>query len=236
VFCDADDVVADEWLGAMHAALQTDEFVAGMCRKSHRNIPPGEPAEYYHYSVYRVPFLPQLLAAGAGNMGVRTEVFRAVGGFDDIFRTAEDDDLCWRIQLAGHRLVAHPEAVITVMNRTSLRATFAQAYSHRAGERVLRHKYAKVIEAFRGLEPMSFSFGEHGAGQSWTDTTPQERQSVSSLFRRAFRKLFRIRRLSDLSNITYRIGEVVGRRFGPIDRSQAQLEAPESPEELLRRV
>jgi glycosyltransferase involved in cell wall biosynthesis len=237
-FCDADDVVTDSWLRGMRTALVTDEFVVGMCRKPGRNVAPGQPQEYYNYSLYRVPFFPQLPAAGAGNMGIRTDVFLSIGGFDDIFRTAEDDDLCWRVQLAGHRLVSHPEAVIVLRNRANLRGLFAQAYAHRAGERVLRHKYEKVIAAFRGLTPAPFSFGALGEQDVWTDTNlPPKRSAVRrgvGLLRRAARKLLRIRRLSDLSNIAYRLGEIAGARFGPLDRSVPQLHPPVRPEELLR--
>jgi glycosyltransferase involved in cell wall biosynthesis len=235
VFCDADDVVADNWLSEMHAALQTDVFVAGMCRLPYRHNRPGEPAEYFDYTLYRVPLFPQLLAAGAANIGVRTEVFRSVGGFDDVFRTAEDNDLCFRIQLAGHRLVAHPEAVIVLRNRSSLRATFAQAYGYRAGERFLKHKYAKVIEAFRDLEPAQIPSEWLGAAEESPGEESGARRSAASFIGRAFRKLLRIRHLSDLSSVTFKIGEAFGSRFSRGDPSQPQIEPPAAPEELLRR-
>ena len=61
-------------------------------------------------------------------------------------------------------------------------------------------------------------------------------ETVGRLIGRAFRKLFRIRRLSDLTSITFRVGEAFGRRFGPVDTSRPQLEPPPDPAKLLSRA
>ena len=51
-------------------------------------------------------------AAGACFL-IRAEVFRETGGFDgDFFAHMEEIDLCWRLQLAGYSVVAHPQATV----------------------------------------------------------------------------------------------------------------------------
>jgi GT2 family glycosyltransferase len=47
----------------------------------------------------------------SGNLAVRSDVFRQVGGFDEGLETCEDVDLCRRLAAAGGRLVADPGLV-----------------------------------------------------------------------------------------------------------------------------
>jgi GT2 family glycosyltransferase len=46
---------------------------------------------------------------GSGNLAVRRSAFEKVGGFDDSLTACEDVDLCNRLRLAGHRIVADPD-------------------------------------------------------------------------------------------------------------------------------
>jgi glycosyltransferase involved in cell wall biosynthesis len=48
----------------------------------------------------------------SNNMALPAEMFRALGGFDPVFRTSEDRDLCDRWLCKGHRMVYAPEAVV----------------------------------------------------------------------------------------------------------------------------
>nr|WP_274636856.1 glycosyltransferase [Microbacterium bovistercoris] len=142
-FCDADDMVADDWLTRVLAALRVDEFVAIGVRQRAVYSSRARP-EYVTYAVYESMYLPSLVACGAGHMAVRTEIFRAVGGFDESMLTAEDHDLCYRVQLEGHPLAPHPEAIVTVNRRDKLAELFRQHYSWGANDDALRHKYAPV--------------------------------------------------------------------------------------------
>ncbi len=48
-----------------------------------------------------------------GALLIRKELFSQVGGYDSAFFTLADDiDLCWRVRLLGHRVVADPGAVL----------------------------------------------------------------------------------------------------------------------------
>jgi GT2 family glycosyltransferase len=152
-FCDADDVVADDWLAAMRAALDRHAFVAGRFDGARLNSA----------SVLRSRELPQqrglqesarlpgLHAAGAGNMGIRADVFRAVGGFDPRCLYLEDADLCWRVQLAGVPLTWAPEVVLHVRLRGSLWSTARQGYHYGTGERWLALRYREQDERLREL-------------------------------------------------------------------------------------
>lgn len=105
LFCDADDIVGDEWLMIMSDAVIKHDFVA--CRldtqklndvwlqKSWKNSQKDGPIEFYP------PYLP---CAGGCSIGVKRSLHEAVGGFDESFRSVEDIDYSWRIQLAGAKL------------------------------------------------------------------------------------------------------------------------------------
>ena len=55
---------------------------------------------------------PIFWASGAAIM-IRANLFEELGGFDsDFFAHQEEIDLCWRMQLAGHRLFVCPEAKV----------------------------------------------------------------------------------------------------------------------------
>ena len=52
-----------------------------------------------------------VLGVSTSGMLIRRDVFDALGGFDPAFGQFRDDlDLCWRAQLAGHRVVVAPRA------------------------------------------------------------------------------------------------------------------------------
>jgi hypothetical protein len=52
-----------------------------------------------------------VLGVSTSGMLIRREVFELLGGFDPAFGQFRDDlDLCWRAQLAGHRVVVAPKA------------------------------------------------------------------------------------------------------------------------------
>jgi glycosyltransferase involved in cell wall biosynthesis len=146
LFCDADDVVADDWLHFMCSTLRSADFVAGGRSYTLLNSADEGPQDFQD-PLFTKEFLPQLPAGSGSNLGVRTSVFREIGGFDESMRAAEDIDLCWRIQLAGHRLVAQPAAIVNMRRRSGLRAIFKQSYAYGAGDKMLQHKYAELISS-----------------------------------------------------------------------------------------
>ena len=205
LFCDADDVVDENWLPAMYSALQRAHFVAGARRYTLLNRKTDGPADWTE-PLFTKDFLPQLPAGSGSNLGVDAELFEQVGGFDETMRTAEDIDLCWRIQLAGHALVAAPGAVIQMRRRTGLRAVFRQSYSYGAGDKMLLHKYADLIAAESSGEPSRMEPRDSHAG-------------AQPRIRGAVRKAFRLQRPADITFAVDRIAHRLGLRFGAVNRN-----------------
>jgi glycosyltransferase involved in cell wall biosynthesis len=116
-FVDADDEVAPGFVRAMGEALARHPLVAAAAE---------------------LGFLPW---GGGGTLGVRREVFDALGGFGEAMRYAEDIDFCWRAQLAGIPLRFVPEARIRVHRRPTLRATYRQHRDYGRGTAMLYRMY-----------------------------------------------------------------------------------------------
>jgi GT2 family glycosyltransferase len=79
--------------------------------------------------------------AQTANCAVLRAAFTAVGGFADEIRSGGDADLCFRIQRAGWRLEARPEARAVHSNRESLAALLRQRARHGSGAAWLDRRY-----------------------------------------------------------------------------------------------
>jgi glycosyltransferase involved in cell wall biosynthesis len=124
-FCDADDVVRPGWLAALVTALADSDVVAGVFDFGSLNgrgqsLP--VPA-----ATRQLGFLPFALAA---NLGVRTDAFKAVGGFRELIPVGEDVDLSWRMQLTGYRFAVTAAAVVAKRDHSSGRATLRAAWAY----------------------------------------------------------------------------------------------------------
>ncbi|WP_454729807.1 glycosyltransferase [Cellulosimicrobium protaetiae] len=225
-FCDADDVVGQGWLVGMHDALQNDEFVTGSWEGDRLNSGNRASVSWTTDPIVTKPFFPWLPGTGAGTMGIRRAVFEAAGGFDESLVTGEDVDLSWRVQLAGHRLVHHPEIVLHVRKRDGLRAIFRQAYAYGAGDRLLRHRYTDVAAAFiAGAAPPGSvatapdePAGTAGAGAGGLAVLRRVVRTVRN-------KLSRGR--AGLAETVWRVGERAGYRWGRVDPAAPRVAAPE---------
>ncbi|MFZ0091287.1 MAG: glycosyltransferase family 2 protein, partial [Solirubrobacteraceae bacterium] len=83
-------------------------------------------------------FLPRAVAA---NLLVRRSAFEAIGGFYEGVRAAEDTDFSWRLQRAGWRLAARPQARVEHSYRTSIAALRRQWRGYAAGRAWLARRY-----------------------------------------------------------------------------------------------
>jgi hypothetical protein len=106
-------------------------------------------------------------------MGIRAEVFAEVGGFDESLTAAEDLDLSWRVQLAGHRLVGAPSAVVHVRKRGGVRDAVRQARAKGAGSRVVAHRFALVRDAYAQADSHARAAAAADDGASATATEPK---------------------------------------------------------------
>jgi glycosyltransferase involved in cell wall biosynthesis len=128
--CDADDVVCDGYVATMAAALEQHDFVAARLEEYRLNAPwqveswgNGQATGLLRS---RPPFLPY---AGGGTLGFRKNVFERVNGFDPRFRTREDQDFCWRVQISGIPLHFIPDAVLHYRYPTELHDMYRQSRS-----------------------------------------------------------------------------------------------------------
>lgn len=143
LFCDADDAAERHWVRELVRALDDAEAASGGRRYSALNRVPHGPMDWTAPLFTKSP-LDHLSAASSHNLGVRADVFAAIGGFDESLSAGEDVDLCWRLQLAGLRLAAAPEAVMQIRRRDGLLATFRQAVSYGTADTLLARKFAAV--------------------------------------------------------------------------------------------
>lgn len=227
-FCDADDEVAPTWVIGMRDAVATHGFVAGSFEFDKLN----EGAELVGLwtaqssGLTRKSFLPAFQVAGAGNMGIRADAFARVGGFYEGLRTAEDDDLCLRVQLSGQPLVFVPELVLHVRRRGGLRQLCRQAFAYAAGEKRIAYRYAAFVDAeMTGHQPAALE--DPAAAPS-----DEPRQSVPSLVRRAMRKLLRVRQPADLAAVAWRWSWRLGWRRTHDDPSIPRID-PDDPATLV---
>lgn len=195
-FCDADDEVAPTWVESMARALSTCRVVAGAFEGSRLNDP--RTLRYRDVpqaaSLQRGDFGAWLPHAGAGNLGIHRDVFRALGGFDPHLRWLEDADFCWRAQMSGEVLTFVPDAVVHVRLRSTLRSSIRQGWEYGRAHMALEERYA----ATRQQAAADGSIAEPPA------TTP--RLSVGDVVQEPRRS-------------AWRIGHALGRRAQRWDRS-----------------
>lgn len=145
VFCDADDVASPTWLRAMVESGCEADIVGGYLDFVALNPPhirssrPPNPGDRLPVTMSFLPY------AASSCLGVRTQVFNALGGFNETYRggAAEDVEFCWRAQLASHRLGFAPDAVMHYRLRNRLWPMAQQAFRYGRGD-------AQLFRDFRG--------------------------------------------------------------------------------------
>jgi GT2 family glycosyltransferase len=82
-------------------------------------------------------------ATGA-NLGVRRDVWEALGGFDESYVGGHEEvDFAWRAQDRGYTIAFVPEAVVDYRLRHSLRSMMRQRFGY-------GRSYAQLYSRFRG--------------------------------------------------------------------------------------
>lgn len=144
LFVDADDEVAPGYLDAMAAALRRHEFVSAAFDSESLNASwvGGTRRKFQVTGLSDTfGFLP---FAGGGGLGIRREVFDRVGGFDATYwRSGEDIDFCWRVQLSGAELHFVPEATARIAWRSRLVDLYRQGRFYGRGEAYLYRRYRR---------------------------------------------------------------------------------------------
>jgi len=142
LFCDADDEVAPDWVAAMSAALEQAAVVGG--RLDRRRLTPASQLREGHVvSDGLTPWPGFLPFASGASLGIRTEVLRALGGFDETYVMGADDvELSWRAQLAGHRLAFAGDAVVHYRERVGVRPIGRQTFAYGVQDPHLYRQFA----------------------------------------------------------------------------------------------
>lgn len=123
-FVDADHLLADGWIDAALDIFNDGSVTAA---GAHYTSPPNANWVQRAYDRFR----PKEIGShdtdwlGSGNLIIRRDAFRAVGGFDSSLETCEDVDLCNRLRLRGMRLIGDDRLVsVHQGDPASLRAVF----------------------------------------------------------------------------------------------------------------
>lgn len=136
--CDADDVVAPGWAGAVRAGLRRAELVGGplefaalnpswVCEARGRE----RTREFPTLEAVGGPAWPFVITA---NLGIRRSAHTAVGGFDEGLRWGEDNDYAFRLrEQLGLEPAWVEDALVHYRYRTRLRDLRAQADQYSRG-------------------------------------------------------------------------------------------------------
>jgi glycosyltransferase involved in cell wall biosynthesis len=143
-YCDADDVVADDWLSELCAAADPHAIVGGAYDQTAIN-PPDILKVRGSQWLTELPDGPFgfLRFAGSANVLVPRDLLIGLGGWDESLRYAEDVDLSWRTQLAGYPLVFAANAVVHYRHRTNLSALYRQLYNYSKWHCELLRRYRR---------------------------------------------------------------------------------------------
>ncbi|HEY9315768.1 glycosyltransferase family 2 protein [Williamsia sp.] len=141
-FCDGDDRVGPDWLqeltsaaryfDAVGGAVETATFNSPLVRSWRDMLPPDVPYEFPGF----------MQVSPTCNLGVWTEMFTRVGGFDvDYNRGAEDSDFTIRVQLAGGVMGHSPTALVAYRLRDTLSGIWSQSVMCGEGDAQLYSDY-----------------------------------------------------------------------------------------------
>jgi glycosyltransferase involved in cell wall biosynthesis len=129
--CDADDVVAPEWMAGLVDVLRTSAAVGGSLERrllNGRVALAARPPKESDALLDTFAFLPYPPGA---NCGFHKELWSRLNGFDESYRYGSDDvEFFWRAQLAGCRLAFAPGAVVHYRLRGEVRAIARQLYRY----------------------------------------------------------------------------------------------------------
>lgn len=142
-FTDDDCEPSPGWLSALERALEANPgaAVGGEVRNG---VPQNVGAvatqlvvDALHGEWNRDPDSPRFFASS--NVAFPLDGFRAIGGFDEDFRYAEDRELCERWLRTGHRFAHAPNAVVIHMRSLDLWDFVKQHYGYGRGAYAFHH-------------------------------------------------------------------------------------------------
>ncbi len=160
-FTDDDCAAAPGWLSALFPVLRREpEALAGGCTVNalpenacssashlihefvcaHYNASPGEPRFF-----------------ASNNIALAADVFRASGGFDPQFRTAEDRDFCDRHLASGRPMIYVPTALIHHSHDLTVRTFWSQHIAYGRGARRFYLAHGRRNRGSSTLDPSFYA-------------------------------------------------------------------------------
>ncbi len=199
VFCDADDAATPGWLRAMTAAAREADLVGGYPEPyavgHHRACSWRAPIHPPDRLPEKMGFLPVALGA---TLGVRAEVLRALGGFNEEYAGGGDEvEFCWRAQLASYTIDFAPDAVMRYRVREQARAVARQGFGYGRGDALLMRDFrthglppVTVLTAARTWYRLARRIPEIASpelyGRWWFDAAWRAGRLVGSIHHRVF--------------------------------------------------
>jgi glycosyltransferase involved in cell wall biosynthesis len=142
LICDADDRVSPGWVAALTRSLADHSLASGPVETTQLS---GRSAGWVPIDEHTTGLFETWEGRTYGigcNIGLRREVWSAVGGFDETYPAgAEEVDFAWRASDLGHRFVFVPEALVHYRIRTDLRGVLRQQYNSGRGTATLYNKF-----------------------------------------------------------------------------------------------
>lgn len=211
-FCDADDVVASNWLVTLVGALKTADAAAGGFEHDHLTARHAITVSWGTDVPIRLASWPQLPAGASSNLAVTRAAFEAVQGFDASLHTGEDVDLCWRLQLAGFSLAFVPHAVVHARKRSGTRAIYRQSVAYARGTVILEDKHRERLGYDVALGDDTHQTAGEPFATTQLPTGPTE--APTSRVRALAARLRRPDRLTLIGDAAWRLGQrrVAGER------------------------
>lgn len=133
VFCDADDVVEEQWLALLVRGLEGHDAVSGFV--SDDKFMPDEQRDWRPPSnpdggLPTFMGHPYLLT---GNLAIKRAAFEAVGGFNTTLTRCEDIAVSWDLVEAGYSIGFVPDAVLHYRHRAGLWPMMRQHFYYGRG-------------------------------------------------------------------------------------------------------
>ena len=149
LFCDADDVVAPDWVHEGHAALQEHDMVGGLTRELRDPFDPDAPPIADSILVGRA----ELASVISSNLGIRRETFFAAGGFDESLPPygVHDVELSLRARARGASIAPAPRMQVYFRRTTDPRALARKVFRSAQTETLVWDRHPELFPRHRGM-------------------------------------------------------------------------------------
>ena len=138
LFCDADDVVADDWLQGMIAAARKYELFGGAVNTSSLDALRPDAVSDRFALPRDLDWKPWGISC---NLGIRRATFERLGGWNESYSCGEDIELSWRAAVAGVSFTP-VTALVHYRPRPNGRLAFLQGFAWGRAAPKLRADFA----------------------------------------------------------------------------------------------